>query len=127
MELIFRQATAFVPLPNGSYIAEFQDAAIVEINDPKAGGKAKKLKFSWRVASGEHAGKIATALTDLNVTAGNLAGRLFRGMAHREMVDGENAANLIAGFRGQRFLIVIAPGSKGGKPGVQGATIPPEM
>lgn len=116
------QASASEPLPNGAYIGEFITVA------PFSNDKIKdRWKWSWRVLSGTHLGREATALTDTKITQHTHSGRLLTGMAGRNLVAGEDLTSLIAGLTGKRFLVTISPGPKGGKPSVQTVSLPPEM
>lgn len=116
------QASASEPLPNGAYLGEF--VGVVPFSNDKI---ADRLKWSWRVVTGNHIGREATALTDTKLTPQTHFGRLITGMAGRNLVAGEDLTALVAGFAGKRFLVTIASGPKGGKPSVQSVSLPPEM
>ena len=116
------QASASEPLPNGAYLGEFVGVA------PFSNDKIKdRWRWAWRVVSGTHLGREATALTDCKITPHTHSGRLITGMAGRNLVTGEDLTSLIAGFTGKRFLVTIMSGPQGGKASVQTVSLPPEM
>ncbi len=116
------QAATAEPLPVNSYFATFKtvepfsNASIVD-----------RWRWSWEVVTGNHKGRLATALTDQRITALNHAGRLLSGMLGRPLQPGEDLSALIESFKGKKFLVVVANGPKGGKPSVQSVSQPPEM
>lgn len=116
------QASGNEPLPVGSYFAGF--LSVEDFSNDKV---ADKWKWVWRIETGAHKGKLASALTDRKLTPGTHAGRLISGMAGRPLQPGENVLALIEGFKGKLWCIGIAPGPKGGKPSVQSVSPPPEM
>jgi hypothetical protein len=118
------RASGIEPLPVGTYYAKF--VGDEDFSHPEKGIEAK-WKWTWEIASGPHKGKSATALTDQKLTPATHAGRLIGGMAGRPLQPGEDVQALVQGFVGKTWAITIQPGPKGGKPGVQSATPPPEM
>lgn len=88
---------------------------------------AKKWRFSWEVRTGEQAGKLATALTDQDISAKTLPGRLIAGLLGRPIVIGEDVQAAVAECVGKPYLVSVEPGPKGGKPGVKSCGKPPQM
>jgi len=118
------QPSGIEPVPNGSYFAEFVS---VEPFSNAEKGIENKVRFSWKVLGGPQAGRNITALCDVRFTPATHAGRLVTGMAGRPLQVGENVLTLVDTFVGKRFLAVVSPGPKGGKPSVQSAAATPEM
>jgi hypothetical protein len=108
-------------VPVGFYTGPFQG-----IEDAEVKGEAK-WRFVWSIATGEHANKTATALTDKVINKNTLAGRLIGGLLGRELKDGENVQAAIDGCKGQTYLVSVQPGPKGGKAGVKSVGLPPKM
>lgn len=111
------------PVPNGAYLADFED--LKAFNKPEL-KLVDKFRWTWTIANGKHAAKKASALTDQEIKSTTLAGRLLSGMLGRPLIDGENVFALVNSLKGKRFLITIANGPKGGQPQVQSANRPPE-
>jgi len=118
------QASGIEPLPPQSYFAGFVGVEDFSNADK---GITDKWKWTWRVESGVHKGKFATALTDRRLTPNTHAGRLIAGMAGRQLQPGEDVAALVKSFVGRVWCVTIAPGPKGGRPSVQNVSPPPEM
>jgi hypothetical protein len=87
----------------------------------------KRWRWSWRVATGPHTGKFASALTGKNLNPNSQAGGLIRGLLGRDLEVGENVKASIDACVGKRYLVSVAPGSRGGKPAVRSVNLPPEM
>ena len=88
-----------------------------------------KLKWEWEVVSGPQKGRIATALTDANLTPQTHAGRLIAGLVGRPLIPGEDVGTLWGEVQkavGRKWAVTVASGPKGGKPSVQQVSQPPE-
>jgi hypothetical protein len=111
------QASGSEPLPSGAYIAEFVNVEpFAHPTDPKL---QNKLKWRWKVASGNHTGREATALTDPVFKPTTHAGRLLAGLVGRPLVPGEDVGELWNTLQqqiGKRFTVTVGQGPKGGKP-----------
>jgi hypothetical protein len=117
-------------LPVGMYASEFAKVEEVVMDTKfitKAGDDGKRWRWSWCVATGQHTGKCASALTDKNLNPNSQAGRLIRGLLGRDLQVGENVKASIDACVGKRYLVQVAPGLRGGKPAVRSVNVPPEM
>ena len=108
-------------VPDGSYIGTFEDAERLKI------GEDDKVRWKYRVKTGGEAGKVASALSDMDINPNALPGRLLSGMLGRPLRHGESVADAINECKGKDYLIVVAPGPKGGKSAVRMASKPPAM
>lgn len=116
--------TAQVPI--GTYFADYKGVEDKTIKD-SAGVESIKWLWTWEVKTGPEAGKLATALTDRNITPTALPGRLIAGLLGRSLVAGENVKKALDACIGKSYLVSVQPGPKGGKPGVQLVSPPPQM
>ncbi|MFO0852267.1 MAG: hypothetical protein U0871_27440 [Gemmataceae bacterium] len=124
---VVQQGGGQAPLPRGMYIAEFVNAELVKV--PERQGSTvlmDRIRWTWKVATGTHAGKLATPITDPSIKPTNKAGRFISGMAGRDIQMNENVLPLIESFKGKRYAITVAPGPQGGKEGVQAVGPIPE-
>lgn len=110
----------FNPLPVGAYLGKYLG---VENFDLKG---EDKWRWKWEVVGGEHAGKLATAMTNQSIGHGH-GGRIVTGLLGRELTHGENVKNALEACIGQTYMVTVAPGPKGGKPQVQFVSTPPQM
>lgn len=118
---VWQEAKQFEPLPVGFYSALFKGVA--DFTLPQDG--KPKWRFEWEVATGEHKGKIATALCDRNLNPNTLPGQLILGLLGRPIVAGENVRAAVEACKGKTCMVSVAPGPKGGKPQVRICGQPP--
>jgi hypothetical protein len=111
-------------VPTGTYVgAEF--VAVEDFTLPKTG--EAKWKWRWKIKTGAEANKEATALTDKSISSTTLPGRLLSGLLGKPLVPGENVKSLVDGCKGKLYVVVVAEGTKGGKPGVRVVSPMPSM
>jgi hypothetical protein len=113
---VVRQS-GFVPIPPGSYIADFIGVSEVTIQTPK--GPGVRWRWQWAVATGQQAGHIASAMTECDISPQTLAGRLIAGLIGRDVKAGDDVRAAVEDCKGKRYLIAVQPGPKGGKAGVR--------
>src|SRR5262245_40111595 len=87
----------FEPLPVGMYMATFSGVDNVEINDN--GTPKQKWRWSWKVGTGAHTGKNATALTDMTIHPASHPGVLIAGLLNRALVSGEDVKEAVDACR----------------------------
>jgi hypothetical protein len=117
-------------LPVGMYASDFAKVEDIVMDTKyitKPNDDGKRWRWSWSVATGQHTGKFATALTDKNLNPNSPAGMLIRGLLGRDLQVGENIKASIDACVSKRYLVSVAPGPRGGKPAVRSVSVPPEM
>jgi hypothetical protein len=117
-------------LPVGIYSADFMKVEEVVMDTKyisRPDDDGKRWRWSWRVATGDHRGKFASALTGKKLDPNSEAGGLIRGLLGRDLQVGENVKASIDACVDKRYLVRVAPGSRGGKPAVRSVDLPPEM
>ena len=112
----------FKDQPIGFHLADYQGVE----EKPLQQGEIK-WRFSLKVKSGEHAGNIISALTDRDINSNTLPGRLISGLLGRELKVGENVKAALDSCIGKTYMVNVAAGPKGGKPGVKSIGKPPAM
>ena len=113
----------FAPVPQGMYLAVFD--GVSDFTLPTTG--EGKWKWTWKVVSGAEKDKIASALTNKGIHPTSLPGVLIAGLLGRAITPGENVQASIDGCKGKKYMVSVAPGPKGGKPGVRSVGKPPAM
>jgi hypothetical protein len=120
---IVAQPKEYKALPVGAYMGVFKG-----VEDYELQGETK-WRFSWEVKTGTHQGEKASALCDRKPAGFSpkaLPGRLIAGLGI-ELVDGDDVKEKIESCKGETYLVMVAPGPHGGKPGVQSCSQPPPM
>jgi hypothetical protein len=112
----------FQPLPVGFYISTFKGVEEAKLQQGEA-----KWRWTWEVQSGEHKGKIASALTDRSISPTALPGVLISGLLGRPLIAGESVKDAIDSCKGKSYMVSIQAGPKGGKPQVRAVSQPPQM
>jgi hypothetical protein len=112
--------SAFVSI--GSYSAKFEGVEEYKLQDG-----SDKWKWTWRVVSGEHKGKEASALTDRTIRSASLPGHLISGLLGRQLEAGEDVKQAIDACVGKVYMVSVQPGPKGGKPAVRMVATMPSM
>jgi hypothetical protein len=120
---VVQEAGQAANVPPGAYLTEFQG---VSDHVLQATGETR-WRWAFRVKSGDHTGKVASALTDRKVSPTTLPGRLITGLLGRLVQPGENVQAAVDACKGTAYLVTVEPGPKGGKPGVRSANKPPVM
>jgi hypothetical protein len=111
------------PLPVGQYVADFKGVADYTL----PGTTDVRWRWAWTVATGDKAGKEASALTNQSISPNTLPGRLIEGLLGTALKDGDHVKGLVDACVGKRYLVSVQGGVKGGKPGVKAVFIPPAM
>jgi hypothetical protein len=111
---IFTAPKQIEQVPVGTYSAKF--AGVVEF---KLDTGEDKLRWSWKVVGGEHAGKDASALTGRTINERTHAGHLISGLLGRKPAQGEDVKQAIDACKDKCYLIGVLVGPKGGKPAVR--------
>lgn len=75
----------FEPLPVGFYMGPFKGVEDVKVTPAKPGDTGERWRFTWEVQSGDHKGKVATALTERTINPNKLPGRLIAGLLDRSL------------------------------------------
>jgi hypothetical protein len=120
---VVKAAKQTAPLPVGMYLADFKGVE----NYTLPGTADVRWRWAWTVATAEHTGKEASALTNQDITPNTLPGRLIEGLIGKPLVAGDSVKALVDGCTGKRYLVSVQAGPKGGKPGVKAVSIPPAM
>jgi hypothetical protein len=119
---IVQAPKAFKALPNGAYLGVFKGVEDYELQSSET-----KWRFLWEVSTGPHKGETASALCDKNINPNTLPGRLIAGLLEHPLVVGDDVKEKVEGCKDKPFLVMVSPGPKGGKPGVQSCSKPPPM
>ena len=77
------QTSGAEPLPARAYYADY--LSVEAFSDDNV---VDKLKWRWKVATGQHAGREATSLTDTKLTVQTQAGRLIACLLGRPLASG---------------------------------------
>ena len=93
-------------VPPGIYKAAF--AGVTATSHTEYG---EGLRFDWKVASGEHAGKTVSRTCRPNPTAGNVTGKLIAALRGEQLRPGEKLS--LADAVGREYTIVVAYGQNG--------------
>ena len=120
---VVRPPKQSAPVPDGHYIAEYVDVS--DFKHEKIDGD--KWKWVFKVVVGEHAGKMADALTDQEINPNTQAGRLIKGLLRRDIQPGDDVKAAVDACKGKRYMVTVAPGSKGGKSAVRYVGDVPQM
>lgn len=113
-------AQAAVPI--GMYFATFMG-----VEDHTLPTGEARWRWAWTIKTGEHTGKVASALTNREISPNALPGRLIVGLLGRQLQAGENIQASVDACKGQPYMVGVEPGPKGGKPGVRSCSKPPAM
>jgi hypothetical protein len=104
--------------------------------EPMAGnpaeGKRPVLRFKWKVTDGDHAGKLASALCDVQTDSGqplrptdhNKLGRFLKALAGVPKIEPGVSLNVKSAV-GKKYVVKVEPGKQGGKPSVTSVMKPP--
>jgi hypothetical protein len=111
------------PVPIGFYHATFK--GVEDFTLPATG--EVKWRFVWEITAGECKGKTASSLTNVEINANTLSGRLIAGLIGRPIVAGDNVKAEVEACIGKVYLVSQQAGPKGGKPAVQACDKPPSM
>lgn len=117
----------FEQLPVGFYVGMFKGVEDVKVKPTREGDTGERWRFKWEVSSGEHQGKIASALTDKTISTNTQTGVLISGLLGRQLVSGESVKGAIDACQGKVCMVGVQPGPKGGKPQVRSCGLPPQM
>ena len=115
------------PVPSGMYYGVFAGVEDVTLDAKDAKDDGIRWRFSWTVSTGPEAGRQANALCSRTIHESSLAGVLIAGLIGRPIKAGDNVKALIDGCVGKAYMVSVAPGPKGGKPGVRSVGTPPPM
>jgi len=93
-------------VPPGVYKASF--VGVERTLHPEYG---EGLRFDWKVASGEHAGKTVSRTCRPQPTASNVTGKLIAGLRGEQLRAGEKLS--LASCIGREYTIVVGVGANG--------------
>jgi hypothetical protein len=116
------------PVPAGQYWCDFLGVDVPPPN-PAFDGKPK-LRWRWKVSTGPQQGRELSAISDLDFSPGNKAGRFLSGTIGRQPAPGEPLDAVGAEVQsrvGKRFLVTQGKGPKSDKLSVQAVALPPEV
>lgn len=93
-------------VPPGIYKATF--LGVERTLHPEYG---EGLRFDWKVAGGEHAGKTVSRTCKPTPTASNQTGKLIAGLRGEQLRSGEKLS--LAGHIGREYTVVVGTAANG--------------
>lgn len=124
---IVKQKPDYQPVPAGMYYGVFAGVEDVALDAKDAKDDGSRWRFAWTVNTGPEAGKAANALVNRSIHESSHAGILIAGLIGRPIKPGDNVKVLVDECKGKSYMVSVAPGPKGGKPGVRSVGTPPAM
>jgi hypothetical protein len=97
-------------VPAGGYTGEFTGAEPTPPNQEK--GYPAGLKWSWKITSGEHAGRVATRITGAKPSPKNGCGKILNALMGKTLVEGETVN--LDDYVGRRYTMIVSAGEGGG-------------
>jgi hypothetical protein len=97
-------------VPAGAYPGEFVGAEPTPPNEEK--GYPAGIKWTWKITSGEFAGRLASRITGARPSAKNACGKILNALVGKTVGEGESIK--LTDYVGRKYTLIVQAAENGG-------------